>query len=74
MVCLHATDPGTVFLSAQARVSGMTVGDLERALYVDRSLVKHMAMRRTLFVFLVNGSATLRRRRATGSPTANGGG
>lgn len=27
------------------------MADLERALYVDRSLVKHLAMRRTLFVF-----------------------
>lgn len=51
MVCLHGTDPVTVHLSAWARVDGMTVPDLERALYVDRSLVKHMAMRRTLFVF-----------------------
>jgi Winged helix DNA-binding domain len=51
MVCLHGTDPGTVFLSAWARVEGMTVADLEDALYVRRSLVKHLAMRRTLFVF-----------------------
>jgi hypothetical protein len=51
MVCLHATDPATVYLSAWARVDGMTVSDLERALYADRSLVKHLAMRRTLFVF-----------------------
>ena len=51
MVCLHGTDPATIFLSAQARVAGMTVADLERALYLDRSLVKHLAMRRTLFVF-----------------------
>ncbi len=51
MVCLHATDPATVYLSAWARVGGMTVSDLERALYADRSLVKHLAMRRTLFVF-----------------------
>jgi hypothetical protein len=51
VVCLHATDPATVFLSARARVDGMTSADLERALYVDRSLVKHLAMRRTLFVF-----------------------
>ena len=51
MVCLHGTDPATVYLSARARVDGMTVADLERALYVDRSLVKHLAMRRTLFVF-----------------------
>jgi hypothetical protein len=51
MVCLHGTDPATVYLSARARVEGMTVGDLERALYLDRSLIKHLAMRRTLFVF-----------------------
>ena len=51
MVCLHASDPATVFLSARARVAGMRVADLERALHADRTLVKHMAMRRTLFVF-----------------------
>jgi hypothetical protein len=51
MVCLHATDPATVYLSAWARVDGMTVTDLERSLYVERSLVKHLAMRRTLFIF-----------------------
>ncbi len=50
-MCLHGTDPGTVYLSAWVRVDDMTVTDLERALYVDRSLVKHLAMRRTLFVF-----------------------
>jgi hypothetical protein len=51
MVCLHGTNSSTVYLSAWARVEGMTVSDLDRALYVDRSLVKHLAMRRTLFVF-----------------------
>ena len=51
LVALHGTDPATVYLSAWARVDGMTVGDIERALYDDRSLVKHLAMRRTLFVF-----------------------
>jgi hypothetical protein len=51
MVCLHATDPATVYLSAWARVADMGVADLDRALYVDRSLVKQLAMRRTLFVF-----------------------
>jgi hypothetical protein len=48
---LHATDPATVYLSAWARVDGMSVADVEQALYVDRSLVKHLAMRRTLWVF-----------------------
>ena len=51
MVCLHATDPSTVYLSAWARVDGFSPPDMDRALYVDRSLVKHLAMRRTLFVF-----------------------
>jgi len=51
MVCLHGTDPVTIYLSALARVDDMTVGDLEHHLYVERSLIKHLAMRRTLFVF-----------------------
>ena len=51
MVCLHGTDPSTIYLSAWARVQGMTVADLDRALYEERSLIKHLAMRRTLFVF-----------------------
>jgi len=51
VVCLHATDPATVYLSAWARVDSMSLDDLDRALYADRSLVKHLAMRRTLFVF-----------------------
>lgn len=49
VVCLHATDPATVYLSAWARMDGMEVADVDRALYADRSLVKHLAMRRTLF-------------------------
>ncbi len=51
VVCLHGTDPATIYLSAWARVDGFALADLDRALYSDRSLVKHLAMRRTLFVF-----------------------
>lgn len=51
VVCLHATDPATVYLSAWARMEDFTVDAMDKALYVDRSLVKHLAMRRTLFVF-----------------------
>lgn len=51
IVCLHGTDPVSVYLSAYTRVDGMRVSAMERALYLDRSLVKHLAMRRTLFVF-----------------------
>ncbi len=51
VVCLHATDPSTVHLSAWARTPGVRIEDVERAIYGDRTLVKHLSMRRTLFVF-----------------------
>jgi Winged helix DNA-binding domain len=51
LVALHATDPGTVYMSAWARMDGMDREEMDRALYTERSLVKHLAMRRTLFVF-----------------------
>lgn len=51
VVVLHATDPSTIQLSAWARTDGLQHDELHAALYDRRSLVKHMAMRRTLFVF-----------------------
>ncbi|CAI9418552.1 winged helix DNA-binding domain-containing protein [Nocardioides sp. T2.26MG-1] len=51
MTVLHATEAPTVYLSLWARVDGVTVADVDRALYADRTLVKQLAMRRTLFVF-----------------------
>lgn len=50
MVALHATEAATVYLSVAAR-SEATVADVEAALYADRSIVKQLAMRRTLFAF-----------------------
>lgn len=50
VIGLHASDPATVYLSAQARVDGFTSSDMERALYDDRSLLRLWGMRRTLFV------------------------
>jgi hypothetical protein len=50
MVGLHSSDPGTVYLSARARVEGFTPADLEDALYDRRSLVRMLGMRGTLFV------------------------
>src|SRR6185312_13564298 len=44
------TDAVTVFLSVLARTSGVAPADVERALYDDRSLVRVLAMRRTLWV------------------------
>ncbi|HET6733061.1 winged helix DNA-binding domain-containing protein [Mycobacterium sp.] len=50
LVGLHATDPGTPYLSLWARLPGFTIADLDAELYKRRSLVKHLAMRRTLWV------------------------
>jgi hypothetical protein len=50
-VCvLHATDPATVFLSILARSAQATIANIESALYEERSLVRMLAMRRTMFV------------------------
>ncbi len=53
LVALHSTDPATVFLSAAARMRSPSVEPLERALYVDRVLVRALGMRRTMFVLPV---------------------
>jgi hypothetical protein len=52
LVGLHATDPATVFLSAASRLRRPddAVGALERALYEERTLVRTLGMRRTMFV------------------------
>ncbi len=50
LVGLHATDPATPYLSLWARLPGFTVADLDAELYKRRSLVKHLAMRRTLWM------------------------
>jgi hypothetical protein len=50
-VGLHATDPATPYLSLWARVPGFDVTQLDDALYESRTVVKHLAMRRTLWVF-----------------------
>ena len=51
MTVMHATEPATVYLSYWARTHGATIADIDRALFTDRSIVKQLAMRRTLFVF-----------------------
>ena len=51
MTVLHATEPPTVYLSVACRVDGVSVADVDAALFEDRSLVRQLAMRRTLFVF-----------------------
>ena len=49
LIGLHATDPATPYLSVWARLESFHVADLDVALYERRTLVKHLAMRRTLW-------------------------
>jgi hypothetical protein len=50
ILALHATDPGSVYLQVRARTVSVSPADLTAALYQDKSLVRLLAMRRTLFV------------------------
>src|SRR5262249_15631017 len=54
LVGLHASDPATPYLSLWARCPRFGTADLDTELYQKRSAVKHLAMRRTLW--LVNGA------------------
>ena len=50
VVVLHSTDAATVFLSVLARTRALAHEDIERELYEERTLVRMLGMRRTLFV------------------------
>jgi hypothetical protein len=50
LVALHATDAATVHLAAAARLAEPGIEAVERALYEDRTLVRMLGMRRTVFV------------------------
>ena len=50
LVAIHSTDAATVFLSVRARTDASDPGVIERELYVDRTAVRMLGMRRTLFV------------------------
>ena len=50
LVALHSSDPVTVFLSAMVRMVHPSIEAVDQALYIDRSLIRHHGMRRTLWV------------------------
>lgn len=64
LVGLHSTDPVTVYLSAAARMVTPSLGPVDAALHTDRTLLRHHAMRRTLWVF-GRGHAALAHHAAT---------
>jgi hypothetical protein len=50
LVGLHGTDPASVYLAARARTRDVGTAAVEQALYEERSLVRMLGMRRTVFV------------------------
>ena len=49
LVALHGTDPAAMVLSVLARLREPSIADVDRALYEDRTVVRTLAMRRTVF-------------------------
>ena len=50
VVVLHATDPASVYLEARARMSESSPESIGAQLYEDRTVMRLLAMRRTLFL------------------------
>ena len=50
LVGIHATDPASVYLGALARIKAFAPEDMAKALYDDRTVLKVLGMRRTMFV------------------------
>jgi Winged helix DNA-binding domain len=50
VVAMHGTDPASVFLSVYARTAPVGAEAIEHALYDERSLIRMLGMRRTMFV------------------------
>jgi hypothetical protein len=57
LVGLHGTDPASVYLAAAARMRSPTIDAIAAELYEARSLVRMLAMRRTMWVFPVELAA-----------------
>lgn len=49
-MALHSSDPASVYLSAAARMERPTIETIESELYDDPTVIRHHAMRRTLWV------------------------
>jgi hypothetical protein len=50
IIGLHGTDPASVYLAAWARTGEVDKATIEHAMYEQRSLVRMLGMRRTVFV------------------------
>ena len=50
LVALHSTDPVSAVLSVLLRMEHPSIAAVEKVVYDDRALIRHHAMRRTLWL------------------------
>jgi winged helix DNA-binding protein len=59
LVAVHGTDPSSVYLGILARLDGGDMECVHRALYQDRTLIRLLGMRRTVFVATLDDAALI---------------
>jgi winged helix DNA-binding protein len=59
LVAVHSTDPSSVYLGILSRMAAGSLSAVEQALYEDRSLVRLLGMRRTVFVTTLKIAAVI---------------
>ena len=59
LVAVHGTDPSSAYLGILARLAGGDVAGVERALYQDRTLIRLLGMRRTVFLATLDNAALI---------------
>jgi hypothetical protein len=60
LVAVHSTDPSSVYLAMLARMAPAAgLSSVDRALYEDRTLIRLLGMRRTVFVAALDNAALI---------------
>jgi hypothetical protein len=59
LVGLHASDPGSVYMAAAARMRSPALEPIEHALYEARTILRLLGMRRTMFVLPLDLAAVV---------------
>ncbi|HTT52964.1 MAG TPA: winged helix DNA-binding domain-containing protein [Streptosporangiaceae bacterium] len=59
LVAVHSTDPSSAYLGILARLDGAGIQDVDRALYRDRTLIRLLGMRRTVFAATLDDAALI---------------
>ncbi len=59
LVAVHGTDPSSVYLGILGRMAGGSITAVDRALYEEKTLIRLLGMRRTVFVTTLEGAAVV---------------